>query len=1008
MKKIIFSLLLVIGFINIVGAQIQYKYSIPSLPWEEYLGNHRAIIDVPVSCDAAYLDFVWRRHDKDVDRHQFIIVDSANNQIVANIYRKNVDNEHCEIFFGPLNSGKYYFYYLPYKVDSNPGWGTFKNDYLQQETAPDSIWLNSNNIASSKSSETVYAVISEVQARTEFESFFPMEVIATQKEKNTLLKSNKQNFILFPEDRKFPIRMLDNIPQKWILAPQENKFSGRASRNEYYVFQVGLWAANTSVSNIKVNFTPLVGDRFTLPVSAMTCFNTGGIDPAGKVFSKTLNVSAGKVQPLWIGLDLPGDIPPGKYKGKLTITANNDQQVIMCEINVDNEFLSDRGDSETWRHSRLRWLNSTAGIDEESLKPYSPIKMLSNDFLDLTGKEVTFGRGGLPSSIKVYGEEVLSAPISLSILDKKGAVNFKTQEASIIKQTSGLFSKQVSQQTDLLKLTTDAEVEFDGWMKYTFIIEAKNDVDISDIQLNIPYREVTSTYIIGMGLPGTETPKYRESRWGGPYDSFWSIPAINPKGLRFDNGNDLNYGPFDSFWLGSVKAGLNCELRGASYTGPMLNWYNTQPPPSWFNNGKGGFRIKTEGGTCNAMAYVGGMKLSKGEKVTLECAFLITPVKHLNTSKQFIERYYHNTSNPNPSEKDLSTGIKIINVHHGNEYNPYINYPFLSTEKLKAFVDKYHNKGLKIKIYYTIRMLSNHATEIWAFRSLGSEFFTGGAGGGHPWLREHFVEDYDVQWYQRNDSTDVCNGIQTTSDVSRLYNYYIEGVSWLVDNTGIDGLYLDDVAFGRDMLKRIRKVVSKSRPDFLIDLHSHRGATGAPALQYAEFYPYIDKIWFGEDFLYNEMPPVNWLTEASGIPFGLMGDMLEGGGNPWRGMIYGMSSRLPWMGDPTEMWKIWDSFGIADSKMVGYWDNQPFVTTSDKDVLATAYIKDKKVLVSIASWASQSLNVKLAIDFKRIGLDPDHVTIIAPEIKDVQPYKKFVIGESIPIDPKKGWILILE
>jgi len=26
-----------------------------------------------------------------------------------------------------------------------------------------------------------------------------------------------------------------------------------------------------------------------------------------------------------------------------------------------------------------------------------------------------------------------------------------------------------------------------------------------------------------------------------------------------------------------------------------------------------------------------------------------------------------------------------------------------------------------------------------------------------------------------------------------------------------------------------------------------------------------------------------FLTEVSGIPFGVMGEMLEGGGNPWRG-----------------------------------------------------------------------------------------------------------------------------
>jgi hypothetical protein len=1000
----------IILFLIVLSANAQqtYNYTIPPIPWAENLGNHRAILNITANSDVAYLDFEWRRHDKYVDKHNFIIINAATNQRVANIFRKIVDNEHCELYFGPVSAGKYYFYYLPYGVDKDPGWGTYNKDYLPREAAPEIAWIKKNDIPTPKSDGYLVATCNEVQARTEFESFYPMEVIAIQEEKRSLVASNKGDFLLFPEDRKYPIRMFDNIPQRWVGASQST-FSGIAKRNEYYVFQVGLWAFNSNISDVKMTFSPLVGTSFSLPVSAMTCFNMGGVNSSGQIFSKTINVGQGKVQPLWIGLDLPKDIPAGKYVGKLTVTASNAiPKEVEVEITIMNDILVDRGDAEPWRHSRLRWLNSTAGIDDSNVLPYSHIKVLGNGRVNLTGKEVLFAPSGLPSSIKVYGEEVLATPIRFSIFTNSGEVKLATVNAKQLKLTSGVLSKLLEQGSEQLKLTMNSEFEFDGWMKYTIEIEALEDLNISDVQLAIPYRKETSTYIIGMGLPGTETPKNRETKWGGPYDSFWSIPSINPKGLRFDNGADLNYGPYDSFWLGNVDAGLHCELRGASYTGPMINWYHTPVPPTWNNKGRGGFKIKTVGDTCTAITYVGPSKLLKGQKLKYEFAFLITPVKHLNLHSQFVDRYYHNTTNPYPTENDLATGIKVINLHHGNKYNPYINYPFNATAKMKQFVDTLHDEGMNIKIYYTLRMLSNHATEIWAFRSLGSEVFTGGSGGGHPWLREHFLDDYDVQWYQRNDSVDVCNGILTTSEESRLYNYYVEGLRWLVENIDIDGLYLDDVAFGRDMLKRIRKVVTVKKPDFLIDIHSHRGATGAPALQYAEFYPYVDKVWFGEDFMYNQMPPANWLTESSGIPFGLMGDMLEGGGNPWRGMLYGMSSRLPWMGDPTEMWKLWDSFGIADSKMVGYWEEKPVVTTSNKDVLATAYIKDKKILISIASWATEKVSVHLNIDYKRLGLAPEKVTITAPEINMVQTKQTFTPAESITIDPTKGLILLIE
>jgi hypothetical protein len=320
---------------------------------------------------------------------------------------------------------------------------------------------------------------------------------------------------------------------------------------------------------------------------------------------------------------------------------------------------------------------------------------------------------------------------------------------------------------------------------------------------------------------------------------------------------------------------------------------------------------------------------------------------------------------------------------------------------------------LKVKIYYTIRELTNFVTEIWALRSLGDEVLSGGDGGGYPWLREHLVDNYTPQWYQYLDSTLVDASVLTSIGTSRWFNYYIEGLKWLVKNVDIDGLYLDDVSFDREMLKRIRKVMNETKPGCLIDLHSNTAFSIGPATQYTEFFPYIDKLWFGESFNYNAMPPANWLVEVSGIPFGLTGDMLHAGGNPWRGMVYGMTNRLPWSTEgvicsPSEIWKVWDSFGIADAQMVGYWEDKPVVTTSNKDVLATAYLKDKRMLISVASWAKEKAEVTLAIDFTRAGLNPNKVKITAPFIDKFQPEKTFGIFDKISIEPTKGWLLIVE
>ena len=169
-----------------------------------------------------------------------------------------------------------------------------------------------------------------------------------------------------------------------------------------------------------------------------------------------------------------------------------------------------------------------------------------------------------------------------------------------------------------------------------------------------------------------------------------------------------------------------------------------------------------------------------------------------------------------------------------------------------------------MKIYYTVRELSNRAAELFALRSLGDEILSKGPGGGFSWLQEHLVSDYIAAWFvpELKDAAVINTG------VSRWHNYYVEGLNWLVKNVGIDGLYIDDVAFDRTTMKRVRKVLDRSRPGALIDLHSAnqfnvRDGFANSANLYLEHFPFLNRLWFGEYFDYNSAPDF-WLVEISG------------------------------------------------------------------------------------------------------------------------------------------------
>src|SRR5690606_34291315 len=179
---------------------------------------------------------------------------------------------------------------------------------------------------------------------------------------------------------------------------------------------------------------------------------------------------------------------------------------------------------------------------------------------------------------------------------------------------------------------------------------------------------------------------------------------------------------------------------------------------------------------------------------------------------------------------------------------------------------------------------------------------------------------------------------------------------------------------------------------------------------YMEHFPYLNRLWFGEYFDYEQNDPSFFLTEVSGIPFGLMGEMLQGGGNAWRGMVYGMTNRMPWSdnADPRPIWKVWDDFGMEGTEMIGYWVKDCPVKTDNPKVLATVYKKNGAALVALASWAAGSGPVKLVIDWEKLGISPATATITAPGINNFQEAHTFKPGEEIPVEKNKGWLLIIK
>jgi len=447
-------------------------------------------------------------------------------------------------------------------------------------------------------------------------------------------------------------------------------------------------------------------------------------------------------------------------------------------------------------------------------------------------------------------------------------------------------------------------------------------------------------------------------------------------------------------------------LRDENYVRPLnTNFYQNQPllmPPSWYNDGRGGIRIREEGGAVVARNYTGSRRLSAGDTLHFDVRFLVTPFKPIDTRRHFETRFVHQFV---PVDSVVAWGGTVVNVHHATEINPYINYPFFNLEEQSAYIDEAHAKGVKVKLYYTIRELTYRAYELFALRSLGDEIFNDGEGGGHSWLQEHLQDHYHSAWHAwRVDDAAILD-----KGTSRWTNYYIEGLRWLARNQHIDGLYLDDIAFSRATVRRLVNVLHQERPEVVIDLHSAnqfnpRDGYINSAMLYMEHFPYISRLWFGEYFDYGQSPDY-WMTEVSGLPFGLMGEMLQDGGRPYRGMLYGMTARKYGDTDPRPVWRMMGDFGIADSRMLGYWLENAPVRTGRDDVLATTYVRDDGALVALASWSDQDRVIALDLDREALGLGAE-VEATAPAVEGLQDGGPVDLS-AVRVPAEKGlWVVL--
>lgn len=756
---------------------------------------------------------------------------------------------------------------------------------------------------------------------------------------------------IYQKGRKNPVTLFDD-PAELAGLTCGADFTFDVMREEYFVVQLLLCECS--------------GD-YAVSVSGMeeraTVYNTQGIDKFGRPFTQKFHAVSEQINPVYIGFDFSG-LPAGQYEASVLFDGAQ-RETVALHFHVSQDAVRNHGYEDLWRLSRLNWLNSTRAQDHAVVPPFLPIRTDGTEIC-LLGRTVTLGQDLQLRQVESFFDEgvclqdepqlqLLRAPSSFRV-----AGETFTFSAPTVENDGDCAVLSVKGESGRLTADIRLEVRCEGKLEYFIALTPQEDFDARTV-LNVPFSGQASVYNMGLGKSGGYF-KAVEARWDG---------------LRHD-----------CLYTGTVNAGAMIRLKAADYRTPLVNVYYKNlpiriPEDTWDNHGAGRIASTSLPEGADFTADAGDIRYRSGETYTFRYEVFLTPFKPVDYQKHYGIRYYQSYHVGDREYRHLrraeKVGLNYFNVHHGNSLHPYINYPFVETQRLKKFIDTATQKGIGVKVYYTAREMSNHTAELFCYKALGNEIIFQQKGQGldtfqdRAWLRKYFGENIIPAWQVHYKSgphkgdDDIAFIIQPDS---RLENYYIEGLQWLVDRMGIKGIYIDDTSLDDVTLRRARKILDQTGG--LIDMHmwnheEERAGDCACMNIYTHILPFVDSLWIGEGFDCRSLSPDYIFTEVSGLMYGNMSEMLEGGGDPYAGMLYGMNNRYGWhVFNADRIYRVWDDFGIQDARMLGYWHSECPVQTDSPDVLATVYEKEDALLVAVYNFAEQKKRFRYQLDFARM------------------------------------------
>lgn len=609
--------------------------------------------------------------------------------------------------------------------------------------------------------------------------------------------------------------------------------------------------------------------------------------------------------------------------------------------------------------------------------PFIPLRINSENLThraDISGRSYTFGKDGMITSVISAESELLSAPMRIVMIEDGEEAVFdndyeNNESASFIQSRSDEEAVITGcKQSERFIIDFCSTVKFDGNIDISLKLMPRGatvaqSLGLAEIK---PLRYKLDRLWLEIPLKKEHCLFYHMYENGDVFLSDGSIrkaKATSTSGRIPSIDASVPFKPL--FWLGNDERGLgwvaesdrNWQCENENKALEIIHNDNEiilrihlldSHPRAWNDSYEKG-----------AYSYF---------PLSFNFGFMATPVKpfpkmpyihkafHLDCGIKIKGDYFDFLSSENRFDALKEKGVDTLILHEKwNKTQNWFELSEFTSNQLKKIVDECHKRGIKVLTYfgYELSTLSPRWDDLHEKMAVKVD-----REGNYrnAWWRVPFQRDFAI-----------CYN-------SEYSDYFIGGIARLMDTYNFDGVYLDGTArplccfntkhgcgfydtdgtlHGSYPIKEVRKLFEKlyavmKQRGGVINVHT-RGLINYTVL------PYIDQTWYGENIQASlikgstEDIDIDYFrAEYSGRNMGVPVEFIAYENRPlWTfenalscSLLHGILPSPNDIGYPLELmsrvWKIIDSFPVANANWLPYWKNG---VTSSHEMVKVSYYK---------------------------------------------------------------------